>query len=71
MDTIEYPNIFGCNIMYPTNIQIYSDTKYLPNKYRNIFFSPEIAQIQIQIKFKKHFIQIFKYLYSSLTKEMF
>ena len=50
MDTNEHRNIFGCHIMYrriskyirmphyvPTNIQIYSDATYLPNKYPNIF----------------------------------
>ena len=37
MDTNEYPNTFECHIMYQTNIQIYSNATYLPNKYPNIF----------------------------------
>ena len=37
MDTNEYLNIFGCHIMYRTNIQIYLDETYLPNEYPNIF----------------------------------
>ena len=54
---------------------------YVPNKSQNIFgcniFTeqiseyvciPEIAQIRIQIVFKGHFIQIFKYLCSSLLE---
>ena len=36
-DTNKYPNIFGCNIMYQTNIWIFLDATYLPNKYPNIF----------------------------------
>ena len=37
MDTNKYPNILGCHIMYQTNIRLYSDATYLPNKYPNIF----------------------------------
>ena len=37
MDTNKYPNKFGCRIMYRTNIGIYLDATYLPNKYLNIF----------------------------------
>ena len=37
MDTNEYPNIFGCHIIYRMNIQIYSNATYLPNEYPNIF----------------------------------
>ena len=35
--TNEYPNIFGCHIKYRTNIRIYLNATYLPNKYLNIF----------------------------------
>ena len=35
-DTNKYPNILGCHIMYRTNIRLYSDATYLPNKYPNI-----------------------------------
>ena len=37
LDTKEYPNIFGCHIMYRMNIRIYSDETHLPNEYPNIF----------------------------------
>ena len=37
MDTSEYPNKFGFHIMNRTNMRIYSDATYLPNKYPNIF----------------------------------
>ena len=37
MATNEYPNIFGCHIMYRMNIRIFSDATYLPNEYPNIF----------------------------------
>ena len=53
----EYPNIFGCNI-FTERISEY------------ICF-PEIAQIQIRITFKGHFIQIFEYSYSSLIEGSF
>ena len=54
MDMNEYPSIFRCHIMYQTNIWIYLNATYLPNEYPNIF--------------EGHFIQIFKYLYSSMLK---
>ena len=41
----EYPNIFGCNI-FTERLSEYIST-------------PEIAQIQIRIIFKGHFIRIF------------
>ena len=57
---------------------------YVPNEYRNIFgcyiFTeriseyicfPEIARTQIRIIFEGHFIQIFKYSYSSLIGGFF
>ena len=37
MDRNEFPNVFGCHIIYGTSIPIYLDAKYLPNKYPNIF----------------------------------
>ena len=37
METNKYPNIFGCHIMYRTNIGIYLNATNLPNEYRNIF----------------------------------
>ena len=37
MDPNKYTNIFGCHVIYRTNIQIYSDATYLLNKYPNIF----------------------------------
>ena len=52
-----YPNIFGCNI-FTERI-----SKYI--------CALEIAQIQIQIIFEGHFIQILEYLHSSLIKEFF
>ena len=54
MDMNKYPSIFRCHIMYQTNIWIYLNATYLPNEYPNIF--------------EGHFIQIFKYLYSSMIK---
>ena len=59
MDTNKSPNIFGCHTMYQTNIQIHLNATYLPNKYPNIFVLQKIRQIQIQIVFEGHFIQIF------------
>ena len=50
----EYPNIFGCNI-FTEQISEYICT-------------PEIARIQIRIRFEGHFIQIFEYSYSSLIE---
>ena len=70
IDTNEYPNIFGCHIMYQKNIQIHSDATYLPNISEYIC-TPEIAQIQIQIIFEGNFIRIFKYSFSSLIEEIF
>ena len=56
---------------------------YVPNEYSNIFrchifteqisehiCMPEIARIRIQIIFEDHFIQTFKYSYSSLNEEI-
>ena len=37
MDTNKYSNIFGCHIMYRTNIRIYLNATYLPKEYPNIF----------------------------------
>ena len=37
MDPNEYPNIFGYQIIYGMNIQIYSDATYLMNEYPNLF----------------------------------
>ena len=48
MDTNDYPNIFGCHIMYQTNILIYSNETYLPNKYPNIF----VLRIYYKYKYK-------------------
>ena len=53
----EYQNIFECYI-FTEQISQYIRT-------------PKIARIQIQIIFEGHFIQIFEYSYSSLTKETF
>ena len=52
----EYPNIFGCNIF----------TERI-SEYIHI---PKIARIRIGIIFEGHFIQIFKYSYSSLIEEI-
>ena len=57
----KYLNIFGCIILYQTNIQIFSDATYLPNNYLNIFVRLKFAQIQIQIIFECNCIQIFEY----------
>ena len=58
MDPNKYPNIFRCHIIYPTNIGIYLDATFLPNKYPNVsvsgYVSGEVAQIRIQIIFKGH-----------------
>ena len=74
-DPNKYPNIFGCNIINRTNIQIYLDATYLPSKYPNIFGRPkiyeqiskhictgEMSRIWIQILFEGHFNQIYEYL---------
>ena len=53
----KYPNILGCQI-FTKRISEYIHT-------------PKIAQIQIQIIFDGHFLQIFKYAYSSLIEEIF
>ena len=37
MDPNEYPNKFGCHIIYRTDIRIYSDAIYLLNEYPSIF----------------------------------
>ena len=57
---------------------------YVPNEYPNIFgyhiftkqisentFTPEIAQIQIQIIFKGYFISILENSYLSLIEDIF
>ena len=36
MDTDKYPNVFGCHIMYGTNIRIYLHATNIQNKYLHI-----------------------------------
>ena len=61
-----YMNIFGCQGIEWTNIQIYSDAKeFIEQLYKHIPIR-EKSQMQIWIICVGHFIQIFKYSWSSL-----